>query len=332
MKRVRGIGLLVAAAILVGATAAEAASVAYIDRGGVWVSALNGKAKRKVAGKTKDGRKWRELAQADNGRILAVRRPPKKMSTINSFTLWGPTGKRIHQGTLGYETGWTSYAYPLSLDLTANGRNVVYGYSVMRYAYPVSQLDEGTYVNYADRVGIYTPFKISGEKWPTVAGNRIVSATSDTLISVQKTAGQPPFSDKFQPWLGFNPEGFELQRIDVAANGKLAGIQLVEWDGGQVKRSRILMVRIGSLGGSASAQCMLPAKGLAKQASLSQDGRSVAWQDRRGVVVSGAPVFGKTTCGLKRRAVVISKTGSYPSIGKAKVKVKKKKRRKRHRR
>lgn len=330
MKRIRGIGLLVAAAILVGATAAEAASVAYIDKGGVWVSSLNGKQKRRVAGKTKDGRRWQELAQADNGRILAVRRPPKKMSTINSFTLWGPTGKRIYQGNLGWEPGWTSYAYPLSLDLTANGRNVVYGYSVMKYGYPVSQLQEGTYVAYADRPGIVNPFKISGEKWPTLAGNRLVTGSSDSLVSVQDRTGQPPFSDSFTPWLNLDPQGAELHRVDVAANGRLAGVELMMWDGGTVSDGGIVMVRTASLGGTATGSCLLPTRGIATQVSIAQDGSSVAWHDQRGVVVSGAPVFGSsTTCGLKRKAAVISKTATYPSIGKAAVKVKKKRKRRR---
>lgn len=330
MNGVRMLFLGVVVSMLAAVAVADAASVAYIDKGGVWVSSVNGKQKRKVSGKTKDGHRWTELAQADNGRILAVRREPGKISNLNRFTLWGPTGKRIYQGVLGSESGWTSYAYPLSLDLTANGRNVVYGYSAMRYSYPVSQLQEGAYVNYADRTGIYTPFKLTDRKWPTVVKNRIVAGSGDGLISVQKAAGQPPFADEFTPWITLDPQGADVNRADVSASGRLVGVELELRDGGKVLQTGIVMIRTKSLGGAVTGQCVLPTKGLARQVSIAQDGRSVAWQDRRGVVVSGAPVFGGgEACGLKRKAKVISKTATYPSIGKAKVKVKKKRKKRR---
>ncbi|MCO5315749.1 MAG: hypothetical protein M9938_06270 [Solirubrobacterales bacterium] len=323
-------GLLVSMVFAVGA---QAASVAYLDKGGVWVSSLDGKQKRKIASKTRDGRKWTELAQSDNGRIVAVRREPGKISNINRFQIWSPTGKPIHLGILSAETGWTSYAYPLSLDLTADGRNVVYGYSNYNYGYPVGTLENGTYVLYADRYQT-TPFKITDESWPTTVGNRLVTARSQgtvtrTIVDVQRTTGQPPWSQKFDPWIDISATGYELQRTDVAANRKLVAVEGVKWGGdGAGWASAIVIARINGPGSTLTASCVLPTKGEAGDVSISQDGKSLAWHDRRGVVVAGAPTFGGTdTCKLKRRVKVISKTAKQPSIGNAKVKVKKKRKR-----
>jgi len=314
MGWLRGLPIAVVLLLSLGVGSAGATSVAYLDKGGVWVSSLNGKQKRKVSGRTKDGRRWTELAQADNGRILAVRRPRNKMPTINSFTLWGPTGKRIHRGALGSESGWTSYAYPLSLDLTADGRSVVYGYSVMRYQYPMSQFQQGTYV--ASAVHVYpVPFTISGQMWPTTVGKRLVTASSNTDFGLQKASSGNPYRYDFNPWISVNLSGFDVERTDVAANGKLAATELDKGDS-----HKVLMIRIPHLGGAPTSDCLLPSSGAARNVSISQDGRSVAWEDRRGVVVSGAPTFGGTaTCRLKRRPVVISRTGFFPSIGAAKI-------------
>lgn len=311
---------------MVFAAETQADSVAYLDKGGVWVSSLNGKKKRKVSGKTKDRKVWTELAQADNGRIIAVRRQPGKVSNLNAFRLWGPTGERIYDGHLGYEPNWDSYAYPLELDLTADGRFAAYGYSVSRYGYPVGTLQRGTYVTYADR-HLSQPFKIVGQERPTTVGSRLVTGWGSEQINFQSGGGKPPFANSFRPWLGVADIGLDLQRTDVAANRKTIAIELARWGPRGPTDGGVLMGRIKGLGGSMSAGCELPAKGVAEDVSLSRNGTSIAWHDRRGVVVSGAPTFGGSqTCKLKRRVKVISKTGKQPSIGNARVTVKKKKR------
>jgi len=317
---------LVLVGLLTVTAVSEAASVAYVDKRGVWVSSLDGKTKRKVAGQPKGKRRWQEVAQSDNGRIIAVQRVPGTMSNLNRFTLWGPTGKAIHKGVLTAKSGWTSYIYPLSLDLTSNGRIAVYGYQTMTYNYPVSNLEEGTYVMPADKNwGLTPPFAIVGEKWPTTVGNRIVAEQQDVFVGVQKTSGQPPFVDEFQGWFSTESTGLELQRTDVSANKKIAAAELISPSGSGQDLSVILASRISGLGGaSGSGACLLPAKGKAENVSISQDGKSIAWQDDRGVVAAGIPTFGGSdTCKLTRGVKVLSKTGSFPSIGAAKIAVRK---------
>lgn len=324
MKRLWGslfVGLIVP---FLFAPVSEASSVAYLDKGGVWVSSLDGKQKRKIAGKPAGKSRWRELAQSDNGRIIAVRREPDRIATLNRFSLWGPTGKQVFQGMLGAEPGWTSYAFPVGLDLTSDGRTVVYGYSNMNYGFPVSTLETGTYVLYADRHQS-RPFKITDQEWPTAVGKRLVTASDDVLVSVQRGTGQPPYQEKFKLWFSIDGTGLELQRTDVAASKRVAGAEMVSWNSGKRKVSVIAMSRANGLGGQlGSGTCLLPTRGLAENVTISQDGRTVAWQDRRGVMVSGVPTFrGSDVCKLTRKARVISKSGSFPSIGAAKVKVRK---------
>ncbi|MBN8867402.1 MAG: hypothetical protein J0H98_07595 [Solirubrobacterales bacterium] len=328
MRRLWGFIALALTATLAFTAVSEAASVAYVDKGGVWVASLTGKQKRRVAKQPAGERRWQEVAQADNGRIIAVQRKPGQMSNLNRFTLWGPTGRSIFNGVLTAEPGWTSYIYPLSLDLTSNGRIAVYGYQTMNYNYPVSDLEEGTYVQPVDKAWATQPFTIEGQRWPTTVGNRIVASQQDVYAGVQKTAGQPPFVEEFNPWFSVADTGLTLERTDVSANKKVVAAELSSSGEGQ-NQAVIAMSRVGGLGGGlGSGTCLLPSKGLADHVSLSQDGKSVAWEDDRGLVAAGAPTFGGSqVCKLTRGVRVIARGGTFPSIGPAKVVVKKRRHR-----
>ncbi|HTU14932.1 MAG TPA: hypothetical protein VMF31_07025 [Solirubrobacterales bacterium] len=309
--------LLTILILCAAAAPAGAATVAYLDGGSVWLKSDDGTKSKRLSGPTPDGRVWREIAQADNGRVIAVRREPGKIAPLNTFTLWGKDGEEIYQGSLKAQPGWSTSAFPVSLDLTADGRNVVYGYSNMTGFYPNTQFETGTYVLYADRTPATEPFRIAGWKWPTTVGDRIVTADGGT-VNVQREMAQVPFALDFDPWIDTSPTGLELQRTDVSANGTVAAIELVAWTGGEMTTGKIAMVR-GTLGGEiGSGDCFLPAQGVATDVSVSADGRLVTWQDDRGVVVAGSPDFsGAEPCVLTRSPVVISATGEMPSFGSA---------------
>jgi hypothetical protein len=300
------------------ASPAAATTVAYIDGNAVWLASADGTQRHQLAGATADGRHWLELTQSDNGRVLAVRREPGKISQLNSFTLWGPDRAVLHEGWLTHQLGWSTYAYPVSLDLTADGRNVVYGYSNMSGIVPNAQFESGTYIIYADRLPASEPFRIPGQKWPTVVGDRLVTAAG-TTVSAQRATGQPPFSDEFDPWIDVSGTGLELARADVAATGTVAAVELTAWGDSGQSEGKIAMIPFAGLGGAiAPGDCYLPTQGLASDASLSQDGTLVAWEDDRGVVVAGVPDFsGAEPCTLTRPPVVISATGRRPSLGPA---------------
>lgn len=303
------------------APSAGATVVSYLDGGAVWRAELDGSRKAKLAGPpTSPEYKWREAVQADNGRVLAVGRPDGKIATINTFTLWGADGAVVHQGILQDNGSWTLPAFPLSLDLNPAGTTAVYGYSTTTGFYPNQIFERGTYVMPVDKNWVVDAFKIVDEMWPTTVGGRVVSAAG-SQVNVQDASGQPPYVTDFTGWLDTTDTGFELNRTDVAANGKVAAIELVAWDGGTQSEGRIAMIQVPGLGlpptqANADASCLLPTQGVAGEVSLSQDGRSVAWHDDRGVVVAGAPTFGGgDVCTLTRAPVIMSATGTQPSIG-----------------
>jgi len=328
MKRSWGCLVLSAAITLaLAGSAAAAPSVSYTQGGSLWLSSLNGKQKRKLAAKPKGKVKWIETAQSDNGRVIAIKRDPAKISNLNSYVAWSPAGKRITQGSLTADSGWLSYVLPLSLDLSSDGKILVYGYQYYTYNYPVSNLEEGTSVKSLS-AGYLNPINLVGELWPTIVGNRIVAQQQRALAGVQK-ANKAPYGNDFRFWFNVGDSGLELHRTDVSANKKVAAAELVSPSGDDRNLRVILVSKISGLGGSiGSGACLLPSRGQAENVSISQDGKSIAWEDKRGVVVAGAPTFGGTdVCKLTRGAKVIAKGGSFPSIGPAKVVKKRRSRR-----
>jgi len=315
--------LSVAVVLALTGSATAAPSVSYTQGGSLWLSSLNGKQKRKLAAKPKGKVKWIETAQSDNGRVIAVKRDPAKIANLNSYVLWGPTGKRIIQGSLTTDSGWTSYVLPLSLDLSSNGKVVVYGYQYFTYNYPVSSMEQGTSVK-SVTAAYLNPINLVGEQWPTIVGTRIVASQQDVFAGVQK-ADKAPYGNDFSGWFSVDGTGYTLQRTDVAANKKVAVAELEPSASDSNDPSVLLASRISGLGGSTLAgACVLPSKGDAENASISQDGKSIAWEDDRGVVVAGVPTFGGSdVCKLTRGIKVIAKGGTFPSIGPAKVKLNK---------
>jgi hypothetical protein len=156
MSRVPVFVSLVLVAMFTVAGAASAATVSYIAGDSVWLSNPAGTQKKKQTGSAGDGYEWTEQTQADNGKLLAVRREPGKIATINRFTLFGPTGTTLQQGSLTNEPGWISSAFPVSLDLTNNGV-AVYGYSNMNAGFPMSTFERGTYVRTVEQPFTFHP-------------------------------------------------------------------------------------------------------------------------------------------------------------------------------
>ena len=112
---------------------ARAASIAYIDNGEVWLSSLDGAQKVRLAAPVVNTSgaidKWLDVAAADSGRIVAVRNEPGKTARLSWFKVWEPDGTSTVEGPMNALSGWSLYVYPLSFDLTADGKHMVYGYS-----------------------------------------------------------------------------------------------------------------------------------------------------------------------------------------------------------
>ncbi|MDX6396817.1 MAG: hypothetical protein QOJ43_225 [Gaiellaceae bacterium] len=316
--------IAVCAALVVIAAApgaAGAASIAYVDGGDVWLSSLDGQQKVRLAtpvvNADGDTEKWLAVAASDNGRIVAARNVPGRISRYSWFKVWEPNGTSTVEGPLNAPTGYTIYVYPLGFDLTADGAHMVYGYSNSNCC-PYS-LAEGTYVRPVTNSSA-DPINVSGQEDPTLFGNRMI-AHSGTTVSVQ---GDPaPYGTSFTPWMYWSATPYEVRRADVAANGQLVATELEQWDGGSQSIGKIAVVAIQGVNQSptfpASVDCFIPTAGVAKEASLSLDATRIAWTDDGGLKVAGTPTTVDDPCVLTSPPVVISPTASQGAIGGANV-------------
>src|SRR4051794_4652259 len=187
--------------LLTTAPAAGAASIAYIDGGEVWLSSLDGARKARLAGPVVNAagqtEKWLAVAASDNGRIVGVRNEPGKTSRLSWFKVWEPDGTSTVEGPLNAPSGWTVYVYPLGFDVTADGAQMVYGYSNSSSCCPIT-FARGTYVRPVTN-SVLEPIVVSGEEEPTLFGSRVIAHTGATIDVQAASAG--PYGPDFTPWL-----------------------------------------------------------------------------------------------------------------------------------
>lgn len=295
-----------------GVPLAAAGSIAYIDGNEVWVSALDGSRKERLSNGENE---WRTVAAADNGRIIGERIEAGKISQLARTQLWESNGQVISQGPLPSKPGWTSYAAPLSLDLTSDGVFAVYGYSGQVGFFPTATFEKGHYAILSDTKANLEPIGQSGYTWPTTFGRRVVAASGSQVV-VQAADSSNPFATTWSPLLDTAGTGLELQRTDVAANGKLVGLELTG-DGGATEKVGVISIAgvDAPAGFPATVDCYIPAAGNARSVTFSQDGTRIAWKDDQGVKVAGVPTTAADPCVFSSAPVVISATGSSPSIG-----------------
>ena len=305
---------------------ASAASVAYVDRGEVWLSSLDGAQKARLAAPVVNGsgetEEWLDVAQSDGGRIVAVRNKPGRMSNFSWFKIWEPDGSSTVEGPLNAPGGWSVYVYPLGFDITADGSHLVYGYSNSSGCCPIS-FAHGTYVRPATN-SVLNPINTGGQTSPSLFGSRVISledASSPALVNVQDAGAGNPYTSAFTPWLDTSGVGLELEGVDVAADGRLAALGFQAYSGGTQTVGKIAVVSIQGVdqGPTGAVDCFLPAAGLARDPSLAQDAAAIAWKDDGGVKVAGSPSTAADPCVMGSAPVVISPTGAHPSIGRADV-------------
>ena len=317
----------VMAAVAIPAVA-DAASVAYVDKGEVWLASLDGTKKTRLATPVVNGdgdtEEWLDIAQSDSGRIVAVRNQPGRMSNFSWFKIWEPDGSSTVEGPLNAPSGWSVYVYPLGFDITADGSHLVYGYSNSSACCPI-QFGRGTYVRPATNSAL-DPIDTDGQTSPSLFGARIVSveeASSPAVINVQNADAGDPYTNAFTPWLDTSGVGLDLEGVDVAANGHLAALGFEAYSGGTQTVGKIAVLAIQGLDQApafpAAVDCQLPAAGIARDASLAQDASAMAWEDDGGVKVAGSPSSAADPCVMGSTPIVLSPTATHPSIGGADV-------------
>jgi hypothetical protein len=322
--------MLLAAVVAAVATpaVASAASVAYIDNGEVWLASLDGTQKARLATPVVNGdgdtEKWLDIAQSDGGRIVAVRNKPGRISSFSWFKIWEPDGTSTVEGPLNAPSGWSTYIYPLGFDITADGSHLVYGYSNSSGCCPTS-FAHGTYVRPATNSAL-NPIDTGGQISPSLVGSRVISveySSTPRVINVQNADAGNPYTNTFTPWVDTSPVGLDVEGVDVAANGRLAAVGYETWDVGTQTVGKIGVYAIQGIDQEptfpAAVDCFLPAAGIARDASLAQDAGAIAWKDDGGVKVAGSPTTANDPCVLASAPVVLSPTGTHPSIGGANV-------------
>ncbi|MFY9470075.1 MAG: hypothetical protein WAP37_08175, partial [Solirubrobacterales bacterium] len=130
---------------------------------------------------------WRAVAQSDQGYIVGVQLESGKVANLSRFTVWNPSGNRIHFGPLA-GNGAGSNAYPLSLDITPDGGLLVYGYSLYIYGFPVGSLTQGHYLlpSATTAAPVPEPYSNTSIRWPTLVGERIVGTPDASSNAVQE--------------------------------------------------------------------------------------------------------------------------------------------------
>ncbi|MBS1879378.1 MAG: hypothetical protein JST31_07695 [Actinobacteria bacterium] len=317
----RSLVLAIAVALLLTTAAtASATEVSYVDQGQVWVSTLDGAQKRPISGPAPvvtagESRAWTEQAQSDDGWIVGVARVSGRTGAAAPTRLWSPSGAVAAESTLGYHGAYNngSLAVPVQLDLAPGGQQMIYTYSDLVYGFPTSTLYQGTWVtNTASSSG--EPFDIPDLVGTSLAGSRWVginanAGSADPNVYVESAGGNGPFSYSGDAW--FHATG--AWSVDAAANGSAIAV---------VYRLGGAPYALGLFAGSGigtpltGASCDMPTVGNVDGVSLSQDGRWIAWTDDRGLLVAPLPPLGSgSPCPMSAAPVVISATGSYPSLG-----------------
>ncbi len=307
VRRVRvGVaGLLAAVVVATLPSVAGAASLAYIDGGEVWLASLDGSQKSRLS--DGDGN-WQYVAASDGGRVAAVQRVPSQISQTSTFRVWADGGAVAFNGALSAVSGYQSYAYPLSFDISADGSFLVYGFSASN-TFPTPAFTGGFYARSVDNA-VLAPIEVSNATYPSFVGSRVVAAFGS---EVRLQDPPVPFGTQFSFWINTSGTGLQLRRTDVAANGTLVASEL--HSDGPPAVDKISVLSVAGIGGAltGAVDCFLPTVGLAKDVSISQDATRIAWKDDQGVKVAGVPTT--TACTLSSPAVVISPTGTSPSIG-----------------
>ena len=324
----RAVLLAAVLAAVVTPAVAHAASVAYVDKGEVWLSSLDGAKKARLAtpvvNADGDTETWLDVAQSDSGRIVAVRNKPGRISNFSWFKIWEPDGTSTVEGPLNAPSGWSTYVYPLGFDITADGSHLVYGYSNSSGCCPIS-FARGTYVRPATN-SVLNPIDTGGQTHPSLFGSRVISledASSPTVVNVQDAGGGTPYTNAFTGWLDTSGVGLGLEGVDVAANGRLAALGFEAWSGATQTVGKIAVLAIQGVDQApafpAAVDCFLPAAGIARDASLAPDAGAIAWKDDGGVKVAASPSTAADPCALGSAPAVLSPTGAHPSIGGADV-------------
>lgn len=313
------------AACAVTASPAHAAtSVAYLDGNEVWVANVDGSSKTRLSGGEGN---WRAVSQNAQGWVVGVTNEAGKISDLSQFTLWNPQGGIEAQGPLRQDGAGPSYAYPLGLEVTSTGGNLLYGFSALTYGFPVGSLRTGFFLT-IPKAAALQPVAVAGPSansgrptYFTLVNDRVVGRMNDTTIGIQ--AANSIGSADFTPWAIFDlpAGGFQYRGFDASTDATTVATELAQDPpGGGSSLMRVAFWKTSGLGGTYVNDCILdaPIDTVTGRPTVSPDGTVVAWQQTGGVKLTSVPTLqpgGPATCQLPAGVTTISPTGTAPSLG-----------------
>ena len=110
------------------------------------------------------------------------------------------------------------------------------------------------------------PINTTSQTHPALLGSRVIAlddSFSPSIISVQDADAGNPYTNTFTQWLDTTDVGYDLNRVDLAANGQLMALVFEEWDGGTQTLGAILLRSIQGvdqpLPDPAAVDCVVPA-------------------------------------------------------------------------
>ena len=306
-------------ALLAGAPAAHAASVAYTDaNGNLVVAAPDGGAKLTLTSDGTPAEPYYAAAQSANGVTVAAHREQldKLRSVLHKFS--PADGSREAANVMPADALASSVVAPLGMDIDAAGETVAFGYSTCGLTEGCINRTYGYWLTFASH-GPAKPSYPQGSTGlysPSFYGNRIVS-TDSYKVMVQESLNAP-FNDGHAGWI--DPGSARFWAAEVASGARQIALQYQDSSG---HFGLVLAAGDGVLGGATELKCFMPVVGDAGEASWSPDGTQLAWQDDEGVKV-GTPDIGVTpgegdACAMKSGPKLLDAAGKDPNFGGADV-------------
>jgi hypothetical protein len=311
--------LPVVVALLAGAPAAQAASVAYTDaNGNLVVASPDGGSKLTLTSDGTPAEPYYAAAQSVNGVTVAAHREQldKLRSVLHKFS--PVDGSHEAANVLPASALASSVVSPLGMDIDAAGETVAFGYSTCGLTEGCINRTYGYWLTFASH-GPAKPSYPQGSTGlysPSFYGNRIVS-TDSYKVMVQEPLNAP-FNDGHAGWI--DPGSARFWAAEVAAGARQIALQYQDSSG---HFGLVIASGDGVLGGATELKCFMPVVGDAGEASWSPDGVQLAWQDDEGVKV-GTPDIGVApgegdVCAMKSGPKVIAADGKDPNFGGADV-------------
>ena len=214
--------------MLAAPAVADAASVAYIENGEVWVVLAGRRARRCASPRrwstaTARPRSGSRSRPSDGGRIVAARNKPGRIVAASRGSRSGSrTARSTVEGPLNCPGGLVdATSYPLGFDVTADGAHMVYGYSNTSGCCPYT-FGRGTYVRPVTNSSL-EPIAISGYEDPTLFGSRVIA---HVRLDDRTSRPRDDLRDRLRALAGrVAGTGLDCAARDVAANGQLVALR-----------------------------------------------------------------------------------------------------------